>query len=86
MSDPQTPQVGSVATVPVTSAWVSKTNWTQVVGASAMFIAMFTGGKYNLTAEQQGAIITVIGLLQGLASYVFHTFYSPGVKAASLTK
>ena len=86
MSDPQSPAVGSVATVPVTSAWASKVNWTQVVGGSAMVLTMLTGGKFQLDGTQVAAIVTVIGLITQASTWVLHTWFTPGVKAASLEK
>jgi hypothetical protein len=79
------PQVGTQATVLVTSAWYSRVNWTQAVAAAASVLTIVTGGKIGLTFEQQSAIVLVIQLLCNLATYIMHTFYTPGVKAASLT-
>jgi hypothetical protein len=81
MSSNDVPQT---ATVPVTSGWTSKVNWTQAVAGAAMLITVSTGGKLNLTAEQQAAIVTVIGLVSQLATFILHTWFSPSVKAASL--
>jgi hypothetical protein len=73
-----------MATIPVTSGWVSKVNWTQVVGGAAMVGTLLTGGKMSLSASDQAAVVTVIGLVQGLATFIMHTWFTPHVHAASL--
>ena len=80
--DPQQPV--PTATVPVVSAWSSKINWTQVVGAAAMILTLLTGNRVSLSADQQAAIITVIGLIQGLVTWVLKTWFTAHVTAASL--
>jgi len=77
--------VQETAVVPVKSAWSSKVNWTQAVGGLAMIIAFATGGALNLSAEDQAAIVTVIGLVQGVVTWILKTWYSPAVHPASLT-
>jgi hypothetical protein len=74
----------TTAIVPVTSAWTSKINWTQVVGGGAMLITLVTGGHEHLSGDDQAAIVTVIGLVQGAASWVMNTWFTPHVHAASL--
>lgn len=79
-----TPQVGSIAAVPVTSAWVSKVNWTQAVSGVAMVLAFVSGGRIGMTPEQQGALVVTIGVVTNIVTWILHTYFTPGVKAASL--
>jgi hypothetical protein len=80
------PQVGGTAVVPVTSAWVSKVNWTQAVSAFAMIVTLVSGGHVSMTPEQQVALVVTIGVVTNIVTWIFHTWFTPGVKAASLEK
>jgi hypothetical protein len=86
MSDPQSPAIGGLTIVPVTSAWASKVNWTQAVSGFAMILAFVTSGHISMTPEQQMALVVTIGVATNIATWILHTFFTPGVKAASLTK
>lgn len=70
------------ATVPVKSAWASKINWTQAVAVLASVLTLF--GFSSLTPEQQAAIVTTISVVQGVATWVMKTWFTPTVSAASL--
>lgn len=79
-----TNDTSATATVPVVSAWSSKVNWTQVVGGFAMVLTLVTGGKVGMTADQQAAAVTTIGVLCNIATWVLKTWFTPHVNAASL--
>lgn len=81
MTDAPTP---TNATVPVTSAWASKINWTQAVAAAAMVVTVATGGKLNITPEEQAAIVVVIGLVSQFATVIMKTWFTSSVHASSL--
>lgn len=70
--------------VPVKSAWTSKINWTQAVQAVAMVLTLVSGGKFNLTGEEQAAIITVIGIAGNVFTVVLKTFYTSTVTPSSI--
>ena len=74
------------ATVQVSlkSAWASKINWTQAVTAFAMLVTLFTGGKFNIDADQQAAIVVTIGVVGNLATWVMKTWFTPTVTPASV--
>jgi hypothetical protein len=85
----QNAQDNQVATVPVvsgTASVFSNSNLVQYVGAIAMVATLVTGGKVNLSASDQAAIITVIGLVQGAVTFIIHRWFTSHVHAASLTK
>lgn len=75
----------TAATVDVVSAWKSKINWTQVVAGVAMALSYFTGGKVGLTVEQQLALVTVIGLLSNVVTWIVKTWFTKSVTPAAIT-
>lgn len=72
--------------VPTKSAWLSKINWTQGVSSFAMVLTLVSGGKLNLSADQQAAIIVTIGVVGDVATYVIKTWFTPTVTPASVGK
>lgn len=76
--------MNEVATVPVTSAWSSKVNWTQAVAILSSILTFAFGPAAGLTPEQQAAIVTVITLIQGVATWIMKTWFTPSVHTASL--
>ena len=70
--------------VEVKSAWASKINWTQAVAAAAMVVTVATGGKLNITPEEQAAIVVVIGLVSQFATVIMKTWFTSSVHASSL--
>jgi hypothetical protein len=72
-------------TVNVKSAWMSKINWTQFVSSGAMLLTLVTGGKLNLTADQQTAIIVVIGVGGDIITYIMKTWFTPTITPGSAT-
>ena len=80
------PQSGDTVAVSVKSAWGSKINWTQAVSTGAMVLTLFTGGKFNLTADQQVAVVVTIGVLGDFVTYVMKTWFTPTVTPASVAK
>lgn len=80
------PQPTATAVVPVTSAWTSKINWTQAVAILSSLLVLLFGPDRGLTPEQQAAIVTVITLLQGAATFVLKTWFTATVHPSSLPK
>jgi hypothetical protein len=76
----------SAVTVPVSSAWSSKVNWTQAVAAFAMILTLVSGGKIGMSADQQTAAVVTIGVLCNIATWILKTFFTSTVHAASLPK
>ena len=72
------------ATVPIKSAWYSKINWTQAVATSAMVLTLVSGGKMNITLEEQAAIVTTIGVIGGIVTWVCRTWFNGSVSPSSL--
>ncbi len=83
MSTTTTPPV---VTVPVTSAWGSKVNWTQAVAGAAMVLTFATGGKIGMTADQQAAVVVTIGVIGNVVTWVMKTFFTDSVHPSSLPK
>lgn len=76
----------TTAVVDVKSAWLSKINWTQAVAGATSVLTAVTGGQVGLTPEQQVSVVTGITLLQGLATWVIKTWFTPTVTASSVAK
>jgi hypothetical protein len=55
-----------IAQVTVESDWWSKINWTQVVGVVCSALAVFTGGKFDLSAATQVNIVLTIQAIAGI--------------------
>lgn len=70
--------------VPTKSAWLSKINWTQGVSSVAMVLTLVSGGKLDLTADQQAAIVVTIGVAGDAATWVIKTWFTPTVTPASV--
>jgi hypothetical protein len=81
MADPTTP---TTAVVPVKSAWASKINWTQSVAAIAMIATLVSGGKLNITADQQVSIVVTIGVFSNVITWILRTWFNGSVNPASL--
>lgn len=81
-----TDDVGPVAVVPVKSAWASKVNWTQAISMVAMVASYFTGGKINLTPDQQTALAVAIGVVTNVVTIIIKSYFTPTVTVGSLTK
>jgi len=70
--------------VDIKSAWLSKVNWTQVVGVGATALALVTGNKYQVPADVQVNIVVAIQAAQAVATWVIKTWFTPTVTAASM--
>lgn len=73
----------TVAQVDVQSAWASKINWTQAVGILASVITVISGSKYQIPPETQLEIVATIQGIQGVASWVFKTWFTKTITSAS---
>jgi len=76
----------NTAIVDVQSGWYSKINWTQAVGTTAMVLTLVTGGKFNITPDQQTAIVVVIGVVTGAITFVLRTWFNPTVPPSAVAK
>ena len=72
--------VGAVTSVPVRSAFTSKINITQVIGFAAMAASYF---GLPLTGEQVAGVVTAIGAVQGVVTWVMRTWFTKSVVASS---
>jgi len=77
--------VNTTITVPVSSAWTSKVNWTQAVAAFAMILTLVSGGKVGMSGDQQAALVVSIGVFFNILTWVLKTFFTSTVHASSLT-
>lgn len=79
----------ATANVPVLSgsaSLFSKSNLVQYVGVAASLLTMLSGGKAGLSPQDQGAIVTVILLVQSGVVWFMHRYMTATVHAASLPK
>jgi hypothetical protein len=74
----------TTAHVDIKSAWASKINWTQAVSAFAMIVTLVSGGKFDITGDQQAAIVVTIGVACNVVTWVLKTWFTPTVTPASL--
>lgn len=65
------------------SAWLSKINWTQAVAIGASVLVIATGGKIDIPLEQQLQIVGAIQAAQGVATWIFKTWFTPTITPAS---
>ena len=72
--------------VPVQSGWFSKINWTQAIQVLATVLVITTGGKINITADQQLALVGGIVVLGNIITVVLKTYYTPTVTKQSVGK
>jgi hypothetical protein len=72
---PNTPTV----TVDLKSTFLSKINWSQVLGAVASMLVLSSGGKLNISPEMQASIITAIQGVVALYTVVVKTFFTPTI-------
>ncbi len=62
----------------------SKINWTQWISAGAMIVTLVSGGALSVSAEQQLAIVAVIGLGTNVVTWVMRTWFTRAVTPQSL--
>lgn len=77
------PQV--VAEAPVQSGWTSKINVTQIVQIVATLLVVFTGGKINLTPDQQVMLVGAIVLVGNIATVIFRQYFTKSVTPQSVS-
>ncbi len=65
-----------VTVVEVQSPWFSKINWTQIVQGVAAIVVIASGGKINLTPEQQLQIVGGIVVIGNLLTIVLKTYFT----------
>ena len=64
----------------VKSAWASKINWTQAVAFAAMLFTMF---GIDLPAELQAQIVTGIGIVAAVVTWILRTWFTTAITYAS---
>mgnify|MGYP001574545513 CR=1 FL=1 len=72
-----------IAVVEVQSPWFSKINWTQVVQGIAAIVVIATGGKLDITPEQQLQIVGAIVVFGNLATIIMKTYFTSTVTPQS---
>ncbi len=65
-----------VAVVQVQSPWFSKINWTQIVQAVATVAVIASGGKIDLTPDQQLQLVGAIVLVGNLITIIMKTYFT----------
>lgn len=70
--------------VPIRSAWASKINWTQFLAIGSAVAVSAGCSACDLSAQQIAAILTTITVVQGIATWVFRTWFNGSVSPASL--
>ncbi len=78
--------MADVVLAEVKSAWYSKINLTQAVGAAASVLVLASGGVYNIPPEQQAIIVAVIQGIQSIATFVFRTLFNNTVSPSAVSK
>lgn len=61
-------------------------NYVQLVGAFAVALTMFSGGKYNITPDQQKVIVGAIVGVVALVTMAMHTFVNHKANVAAALK
>ena len=77
MTEPPT-----AAVVAVKSAWWSKVNWLQVVGSVATLV---TTNAFGLDDHTQVEALAIVNIVQGVATIVTKTWFTPTVISNSLS-
>ncbi len=75
--------MSDLVVVEVQSAWFSKINWTQVVQALATVVVIATGGKVDLTPDQQLQIVGGIVIIGNLATIIMKTYFTKTITPQS---
>ncbi len=79
-----TDQFDQVVVVNTQSPWFSKINWTQIVQGIAAVVVIATGGKINLTPEEQLQIVGAIVVVGNLATIIMKTYFTSTVTPQSV--
>ena len=75
--------MAEVVRVETKSAWLSKINWTQVIGI-AVSVAVVAGcSKCDMPAETQALLVLGIQALQSVVTWVLKTWFTPTITPAS---
>ena len=72
------------AFVEVRSAWLSKINWTQVIGIGSSIAVAAGCAKCEVPAEVITAAVLAIQGVQAVATWVFRTWFNGTVPPGSL--
>lgn len=67
----------------VKTAWLSKINWTQAVGGTAMLLSWI---GIDMPPEVRAAIITAIGSTTMVVTWVTRTWFTTALTSASVEK
>ncbi len=78
--------VPTAAEVPVTSAWSSKINWTQVVAGASSVLTLFFGADAGISPWWQAVLVTGITLVSGVTTGVLKTWFTQSIHPSSLPK
>ena len=70
--------------VNIKSGWFSKINWTQAIQAIAAVIVIATGGKINITPEQQLMLVGAIVVVGNISTVIIKQYFTPTVTPQSV--
>jgi hypothetical protein len=68
------------------NGWFSKINWAQAIQVLAAVTVMATGGKINISPEQQLALVTGILVVGNIVTVIIKTYFTPTVTKQSVGK
>ena len=68
------------------NGWFSKINWTNAVQIVAGVLVVVTGGKINLSAQDQLYLVGAILVAGNIATVVIKTYFTPTVTKQSVGK
>lgn len=80
---PTIPAPTPTVQVPIKSAWASKINWGQAIGMVASVLVIVTGGKVNIDASTQAALLGGIQAVVAVYTVVMKTFFTSTVTPSS---
>jgi hypothetical protein len=75
-----------IAVVNTSNGWFGKVNVTQVVQLLATVAVIVSGGRFDITPEQQLQLVGAIVLIGNIATILFKVFYTPKVARQSIVK
>ncbi len=76
--------LNQIVVVNTESPWFSKINWTQIVQGIAAIAVIASGGKIDLTPEQQLQIVGAIVVVGNLATIIMKTYFTTTVTPQSV--
>ena len=66
------------------NGWFSKINWTQGIQALCAVLVIATGGKLNITPDQQLNLVGAILVIGNIITVIQKTYFTPTVTKQSI--